>query len=160
MKKMIILPIMLIAVIVNGQLQPGIKAGVNVSNFTGGDFSDIETNSLTSYHAGLYLRVLFGKLAIQPELLFSEQGAKLQKPGEEEIHLPAFIDGRLPFCAKELIGGRIQQPNHIPPCARPARIDQRRQQGSADPQRQGFAIASPEHQRHARQGKEQDERTV
>jgi hypothetical protein len=84
MKKMIILPIILIAVIVNGQIQPGIKAGVNVSNFTGGDFSDIETNSLTSYHAGIYVRFLFGKLALQPELLFSEQGAKLQKPGEDE----------------------------------------------------------------------------
>jgi len=84
MKRMIILPIMLFTVIAYGQLMPGIKAGVNISNFTGGDFNDIETNSLTSYHVGLYVRIPLGSFAIQPEMLFSEQGAKFKKPNEEE----------------------------------------------------------------------------
>ena len=93
MKRMIILPIMLITVIVYGQLQPGIKAGVNVSNFTGADFPNIETSSLTSYHVGFYVRIPFGKLALQPELLFSEQGSKFEdQNGTEDEYKVKYIN--------------------------------------------------------------------
>jgi len=93
MKRMIILPIMLITVIVYGQLQPGIKAGVNVSNFTGADFPNVETSSLTSYHAGFFVRIPFGKLAVQPELLFSEQGSKFKdQNGNEEEYKVKYIN--------------------------------------------------------------------
>ena len=33
--------------------QVGLKGGGNVSNFTGGDFDDVEKKSLVGFHAGL-----------------------------------------------------------------------------------------------------------
>jgi hypothetical protein len=67
------------------QLQLGLKAGANFSNFTGGDFQNIETESLTRPYAGAYVRWRFANnLGLQPEVLFSEQGAKL-KSGTDEF---------------------------------------------------------------------------
>src|SRR6478735_3998925 len=67
------------------QIQLGFKAGANFSNFTGGDFQNVEKESLTRPYAGAYVRWRFANnLGIQPELLFSEQGAKL-KSGTEEF---------------------------------------------------------------------------
>lgn len=66
------------------QLQLGIKAGANFSNFTGGDFQNIETESLTRPYAGAYVRWRFANnLGLQPEVLFSEQGAKLKSGADE-----------------------------------------------------------------------------
>lgn len=51
----------------------GIKAGVNYANFTN---TQIKTDAITSYHAGLLLEIgLFDNLAIQPEILYSTVGA-------------------------------------------------------------------------------------
>ena len=66
------------------QLQLGLKAGANFSNFTGGDFQNIETESLTRPYVGAYVRWRFANnLGLQPEVLFSEQGAKLTSGAEE-----------------------------------------------------------------------------
>ena len=58
----------------------GIKAGVNYANQTGTDItinsSNYTTEAITSYHAGLVAEIkLLDKLAVQPELLYSTQGA-------------------------------------------------------------------------------------
>ena len=54
-------------------LQIGVKAGLNYANFSG---TDIQTDAITSYHAGLIAEIkLLDKFAIQPELLYSTQGA-------------------------------------------------------------------------------------
>ena len=54
----------------------GIKAGLNMSMLTGA--SDQVMNSSTGFHAGGFVEFkALGKIAIQPELLFSSQGAKL-----------------------------------------------------------------------------------
>ena len=67
------------------QLQLGLKAGANFSNFTGGDFKNVEKEALTRPYAGAYVRWRFANnLGLQPELLFSEQGAKL-KSGTQEF---------------------------------------------------------------------------
>jgi hypothetical protein len=84
MKKLILLPLMFLVTIIYAQ--PGIKAGVNISNFTGGDFGDIDNKGYTSYHAGGLWRFNLGKLALQPELVFSSQGAKLEKNGDEQTY--------------------------------------------------------------------------
>ncbi len=61
----------------------GLKGGVNFSNFTGGDFNDIDNKTLVGFHAGGFMRLHFGDLiAVQPELLFSTQGAKLESATE------------------------------------------------------------------------------
>ena len=68
----------------SAQLQLGIKAGANISNFTGGDFENIEKEALVGPFGGAFLRFrLFDLLAIQPEVLLSAQGAKLKSATEE-----------------------------------------------------------------------------
>jgi hypothetical protein len=57
--------------------QLGIKGGVNVSNFTGGNFDAVKKKALVGVHAGPYLKIQFGNFAIQPEAMISTQGAKI-----------------------------------------------------------------------------------
>jgi hypothetical protein len=59
--------------------QLGIKGGVNVSNFTGGDFATAKKSSLIGYHGGAFVNLKFGQvISLQPEVLFSTQGATIQ----------------------------------------------------------------------------------
>ena len=54
-------------------LKIGIKAGVNYSNF---ESSQIQTDALTSYHLGVITEIkLLKSLSLQPEILYSTQGA-------------------------------------------------------------------------------------
>ena len=93
MKKWMFVPVIMSAWALNAQtFQPGIKAGVNVSNFTGGDFNNIEKSSLVGFHAGGFVRVPLGPLIIQPELLFSSQGAKLEEGGMESNYRVSYIN--------------------------------------------------------------------
>jgi hypothetical protein len=57
--------------------QFGLKAGLNVSNFTGGDFDAVKKKALVGVHAGTYFRFKFANFAIQPEAIISTQGAKI-----------------------------------------------------------------------------------
>lgn len=50
----------------------GLKAGVNLSSLTIDD-PEASYDSRTGFHAGLFLRGKFGKVGIQPELLFYTQ---------------------------------------------------------------------------------------
>jgi opacity protein-like surface antigen len=62
-------------------LQIGVKGGLNYANFSG---SDIQTDAITNYHAGLIAEIkLLDKFAIQPELLYTTQGASYDNAGEE-----------------------------------------------------------------------------
>jgi hypothetical protein len=56
----------------------GIKAGLNMSRLTGGN-ADATVSASNGFHAGAFLEFkALGKIAIQPELLFSAQGAKFE----------------------------------------------------------------------------------
>jgi len=92
MKKLLVVVFVLITFTSYAQLQVGLKAGVNVSNFTGGDFNNIETKSLVGFHGGSFLRWMFDKLALQPELLFSTQGAKLDSAGMEKDYKVNYLN--------------------------------------------------------------------
>ena len=64
------------------QYQLGVKGGINISNFNGGNFSNISKKALIGIHAGGYIGFGIGHhLWIQPELLISSQGATLSKAG-------------------------------------------------------------------------------
>ena len=55
----------------------GVKAGANVSNFTGGNFDQVDKKALVGFHGGAYLNFAFAGFAIQPELMVSTQGARI-----------------------------------------------------------------------------------
>jgi hypothetical protein len=57
----------------------GIKAGANISNFYGSDdASQLKANSYVGFHGGAFVSLFVGKVfAIQPEVLLSTQGAKV-----------------------------------------------------------------------------------
>ena len=92
MKKIIFLPLLLVMGIVNAQLQFGLKGGVNISNFTGGDFNTIEKSALVAFHAGALVRIKFDHLVLQPELLFSSQGAKLDDGVTEADYKVSYVN--------------------------------------------------------------------
>jgi hypothetical protein len=78
MKKSIILAFLFTSSFVFAQkVQFGIKAGANVSNFTGGNFDAVEKKALVGFHGGAFLNFSFVGFAIQPEAMISTQGAKI-----------------------------------------------------------------------------------
>jgi opacity protein-like surface antigen len=59
----------------------GLKAGINLANYSG---SDINTNTITSFHAGLVSELkVFKNFSLQPELLYSTQGAEIDELGQQ-----------------------------------------------------------------------------
>src|SRR5690349_9685261 len=63
----------------------GIKAGVNLAEFRVNDYpsgSEPSVNMKTSMHGGFFVNVPFGTsgLAVQPEVLYSGQGSKMNVP--------------------------------------------------------------------------------
>lgn len=84
--KKIVLSIMAILVFGFANAQKtrfGVKGGLNVSSYTGGNYYDAK--SLIGFHVGGFAEIkVIERLAIQPELLFSTQGAKMEYPGESD----------------------------------------------------------------------------
>jgi hypothetical protein len=78
MKKIIVTLVLLITVNSNAQkINFGLKAGLNVSMLTGNANEIMSSNN--GFFAGTLLEFkMLGKIAIQPELLFSAQGAKFE----------------------------------------------------------------------------------
>lgn len=63
---------------------PGLKAGVNITNFTGGNFDDVEKNALIGFHAGGFINIGLGAFSVQPEVLVSTAGVKIKDAGETQ----------------------------------------------------------------------------
>lgn len=84
MKKLIFIGLFVVGFTTFSQAQMlkfGIKAGANYANFTG---SDLQTDAITSYHAGLTAQIKLGeKLSLQPEAIYSTQGASYDNLSEE-----------------------------------------------------------------------------
>lgn len=99
MKKAILVTILLLVASFSMQaqlLQIGAKAGLNYANFSG---TDIQTDAITSYHAGLIAEIkLLDKFAIQPELLYTTQGASYKNAGTEFKNELGYI--AIPLLAK------------------------------------------------------------
>lgn len=83
--KKILLPLAVILLTSGAYAQSvkfGVKAGLNVSTFTGDDSDEAE--SLTGFHVGGVAEIKFtDKFSLQPELLYSTQGAKASVSGIE-----------------------------------------------------------------------------
>ena len=75
MKKLSLLTaVILICLQSFGQLKfaAGIKGGLNFSNL---NLSTLSTSGTTGYHAGVFAQFRFSKVAIQPEIILSQQGS-------------------------------------------------------------------------------------
>ena len=81
-------------------LQIGLKAGLNYADFSG---TDIQTEAITSYHAGLIAEIkLLYKFAIQPELLYTTQGASYKTVAGDIKNELGYI--AIPVLAKIYLG--------------------------------------------------------
>ena len=76
MKRILVL-VFVVASILTAQAQVqvalGVKAGVNLSNLD----SDYSSDNITALHGGAFALFKLTKLGIQPEVLFSQQGSKV-----------------------------------------------------------------------------------
>lgn len=77
-----IIPLLLVFFVIteaNAQnFSGGIKAGVNITNFSGGSFDNVDKKALIGFHAGGFLNFRLGAISIQPEVLVSTAGAKFE----------------------------------------------------------------------------------
>lgn len=83
MKKTLLIAVLAFGLIANAQdfkVKYGAKAGVNIANITGAEES---FDPIISFHAGGFAEFLISdKFSIQPELLYSVQGAKNKKAND------------------------------------------------------------------------------
>lgn len=106
MKKTILITVLVFVTSFSVQAQLfrfGIKAGINYANQTGSDItinnSNYKTSAITSYHAGLIAEIkLVDSFSIQPELLYSTQGATYKNALEEFNNELGYIS--IPILAK------------------------------------------------------------
>jgi hypothetical protein len=86
MKKSIVIILLLAGTASFAQhFELGVKAGTNISNFTGAsNEADLKAKTLVGFHAGAFVSLFIGNnFAIQPEVLFSTQGAKIEQTGSD-----------------------------------------------------------------------------
>jgi len=69
----------------------GLKGGANISNFTGGDFGTIKNKAIVAFHGGGYVNINFSSVSIQPEVLISSQGSKLENAGNTETWKATYL---------------------------------------------------------------------
>ncbi|MEM1405557.1 MAG: porin family protein [Bacteroidota bacterium] len=78
----------------------GLKGGLNFANLD----TDIDTDSRTGFHAGAFATIKLTKFAIQPEIIFSQQGSEIDINGSDLESNFSYIN--IPVMLKlYLIGG-------------------------------------------------------
>ncbi|HET9431072.1 MAG TPA: porin family protein [Chitinophagaceae bacterium] len=91
-----------VSMVTMAQFQFGAKAGVNISNFTGGSFDDVDKKALVGFHGGVYMRFQIANFSIQPEAMVSTQGAKIDSASGSYdwkltyINIPVMAQYRFP----------------------------------------------------------------
>ncbi|TDP00686.1 porin family protein [Flavobacterium sp. 245] len=99
MKKIILSAIALMAFAFSNAQETrfGIKGGLNITTFAGGDYWDAK--SLVGFQVGGFAEIkIIERLSIQPEVLFSTQGAKLEFAGDDFDNKVNYIN--VPVLAK------------------------------------------------------------
>lgn len=74
----------------------GLKAGANFSNASG---DNLNADGITSFHGGAYGLIKLANIGIQPELLFSKQGASLSGNDVDlsYVNIPVMVKFYLPL---------------------------------------------------------------
>lgn len=90
MKKIFLLSFVLVlsfSAMHSQQIMYGAKAGLNLSNI-GGDKTEIEHKTKTGFHVGILAEIAINDdFAVQPEVLFTSQGAKMEQSLGFDIEL-------------------------------------------------------------------------
>ncbi|RZK28185.1 MAG: PorT family protein [Hymenobacter sp.] len=83
-----------------GNVSLGIKAGASLTSFVGADANPLSANAYDyrfGFHAGVFANIGFAKLfAFQPELLYSQKGAKLDNNSDIGVRMH-YVDVPLAF---------------------------------------------------------------
>jgi hypothetical protein len=84
-------------VVAKAQVSYGVKGGLNLSNVIGSDADDAKAK--IGFHAGVFAGFpVADKLSIQPELVYSVQGAKYEETGDDVNINTGYLN--LPVLAK------------------------------------------------------------
>ncbi|HSB93167.1 MAG TPA: porin family protein, partial [Flavitalea sp.] len=84
-------------VVAKAQVSYGVKGGLNLSNMIGGDADDAKAK--IGFHAGVFAGLpVADKLSIQPELVYSVQGAKYEDDGDDINYNSGYLN--IPVLAK------------------------------------------------------------
>lgn len=84
MKKVCFLLLLLTASVNAQSLEFGVKGGANFSNI---DSNNYDASTLTSYYFGAFAELnVFENLSIQPEVLYSSQGAQIDDADDIELN--------------------------------------------------------------------------
>jgi hypothetical protein len=86
MKKLLVVPLLVLCTSLFAQkFQLGLKGGVNISNFNGLDWENVDTKARLGFLGGAFINLMIGDhFSITPEALFSSQGAKIENAGNEQ----------------------------------------------------------------------------
>ncbi|WP_025762189.1 porin family protein [Dyadobacter tibetensis] len=89
-KLLIVITLIVSSITANAQsFSFGPKVGLNLSNYTG---DDIQSDALVGAHLGGLLNFGIGEnFSIQPEVLFSTQGAKIDVAGEKRDYKTSYV---------------------------------------------------------------------
>lgn len=106
MKKLIFVSLVAVGLSANAQkISVGLKAGANITNFTGGDFSEVTKKALVGFYGGAYLNFsLANTFFIQPEALIATQGAKFEDAGQTESYKLTYVTVPVMFKYKSMGG--------------------------------------------------------
>ncbi len=106
MKKLLFVSLVAVGLSANAQkISFGLKAGANITNFTGGDFSEVTKKALVGFYGGAYLNFsLANTFFIQPEALIATQGAKFEDAGQTENYKLTYVTVPVMFKYKSMSG--------------------------------------------------------
>lgn len=92
MKRILVLGLLFCGITASSQsIRFGLKGGANVSNFTGGDFGTIKNKALVAFHGGITMNIAFSGISVQPEVLISSQGSKLEDAGNTDTWKATYL---------------------------------------------------------------------
>ena len=73
-------------VVAKAQVSYGVKGGLNLSNIIGSDAEGAKAK--VGFHVGAFAGIpVADKFSIQPELVYSAQGAKYKETGEDDVNI-------------------------------------------------------------------------
>jgi hypothetical protein len=88
MKKIIVAAILVLGSVgayAQASLGIGVKGGLNFAKIDGTSSLGDNYESRAGYHFGAFTLIKFGKVGIQPEVLFSKQGTKVSRPNTQDF---------------------------------------------------------------------------